>query len=318
MLTFVIGASGTGKSTFAADLAQRTRGHVVSAGRWVREAAGPNPDMGTLEATALARLRQDPYFAAKWIEERLKPYDHEGIVEGIRNPTDLLYLARPGDHVVDLGGAGRYHWEREGLKAVRACRGHLIRLGVSWAEHTRAFARLPVPLPAFVEARLLYQDDRPDLEAGTIVALESYEGKPVTALWRSAAGGTFHDLPLDGFILATKDGLDPADALEMRRQPAGDPLHGIPAAPWPAGQGSPVIEQPPFCLDELAVGLVSVFRPDRTWAGTGRLLWTIHWPDGNELFHLIEVAQGLRLWPPHKLSLNPNTRVLPEWKKRRV
>lgn len=321
MITFIIGASGTGKSTLARDIAKKTRGNVVSAGRWVRAmlpadprlVAPPSPE--DLQHTTLTALWEDPLRSARWIEEQLRPYGHDGVVEGIRNPTDLLYLARPKDHVVDLGGIGTYPWERSGLAAVRACREHLAFLGVTWTDYHRTLARLPTPLPAHVESRLLYQDQRPGTEPGEILALESYVGASVTALWRSASGGMFHDLPLDAFVL---DGdLSPDDALEMRRGGEYDPLHGIPAAPWSAGPGSPVVEAPP------TEDPVVVFRPNRSPAGPGRLLWTVHWPDGNVLYHLVEVAQGLRLWPPHKMMIGAHAAglvefpELPKWRKRR-
>lgn len=311
MLTFIIGASQRGKSTLARALGASDDRAVVSAGRWARDLSGVREHgdeaAARIAEVSLAALRSDPLVAAKVIEASVGAL-RDAIVEGCRNPTDVLHLARPGDHVIDVGGEGVLGWERDGLAAIRACRWHLASLGVTWSDYRRHFATLPSPLVAAARSHLLYGDDRAGVDRGRIVALESYEGDPVTACWMSAGGGMFHDLPLEGFV-GDCMGLDPEDAvlyLDAHPSPvAGDPCYS------PAGPGSPIVELPP------ASGEVAVFGRDRVRVGTGVVRVTIHWPEGNLLLHLVDLNGRLLLWPPHKILWDPAARALPEWRKLR-
>lgn len=329
MLTVVIGASGLGKSTISKHIAQGRK--VISAGGWIRERLGllhhgqtdpcqcrrcrgdtnSPPAVVVLSAASRTALLENPNVCIDWIQSQM-PSDRDVVVEGVRNPRDLMSLIRPGDHILDLGGEGASDFERQGLMAIRASREFLeSQLSVTWANYKRHFATLPAPLAVSVETRFLYGDNRLGTAEGHIIALESYEGAQVTAAWKSLGGGTFHDLPLaafhrPGWAMATEDAVEYFHANPLMEDSLGH-CYG------PADKGSPVIEVPPQ-----GDGQVSVFNRERKWVGVGTSLWMMHWPDGNQLLHLVELESQLFLWPPHKLLWDPEARELPAWKKLKI
>lgn len=300
MITFIVGATGYGKSSLARELSAKQQAPVISAGAWIRKQTGitgHGPEAAQqLAESALTQLAQDPLTAVKYLAAQMNP-SQDNIIEGCRNPTDILHFAKAGDHVIDVGGTGvPGSWEAEGLTAIRACQPHLERLGVSWTTYTRHFAKLPFPLKAFVESKYLRGKDGP-LEAGTITALESYEDKPPTACWRSVHGGVFHDLPLEAFVVGDHS---PREPLE------GGHAYGN------SGPGIPVVESSPV------TGELSFFGRDRKLIGRGgTVLWAMHWPAGNELFYFLDFQGRVFLWPPHKLLWDSTEMELPDWKKLR-
>lgn len=329
MLTIVIGASGLGKSTVSKHIAQGRK--VISAGGWIRERMGiyhhgdkdpcrcrrcrgesdGPPAVELLSAASKVALLENPNVCIEWIRSQMGT-DRNVVLEGVRNPRDLFSLILPGDHVLDLGGEGASEFERQGLTAIRASRAFLeSQLSVTWAAYKRHFCTLPCPLSAAVETRFLFGDGRLGTLNGHILAFESYEGDNVTVCWKSLGGGTFHDLPLEafhrpGWAMGTEDAVE-----YFRAHPVmGGDSKGRCYAP--AGPGAPVLEVPPQ-----GSGKVSVFDRERQWVGVGASLWMMHWPEGNQLLHLIELESQLLLWPPHKLLWDENARELPAWKKLR-
>ena len=229
------------------------------------------------------------------------------IVEGVRNPTDLLCLLRPGDAVLDLGGAGVNDWERVGLAACRALRPWAEQMDVTWTEMQRYFASLPAPVPVYVARRWLYGGVATapcGAEKGYLIALECYPGSPVTCTFRATCGGVFHDIPLEAFCLHSCT--DP-ETEYVYRLPNGSHCYTV------ASETAPVFE--------LSYGDCAdcwVHDRDRDRLGYGTTLGTLHWPEGNELLHLVDLGGRLLLWPPHKLLFTSDpTAELPDWKKLR-
>lgn len=331
-MLFVIGAAGRGKSSICRKLAEgRT---VISAGGWVREAfARPHhgahdpcrcprctgepvePAAEAMGVYAAKRLKEDPDTAIHYvISQRLKLRASRDrcIVEGIRNPRDLMALAFPGDHILDLGGEGASEFERSGLRAIRASRDFLTsQLSITWADYTRYFATLPEPYPMHVEAAVLFGDDHEGSVPGKVIAFESYVGHPVTACWQSDDGGTFHDVPLSA-LYAPDYCIPPDEAvIYYKKDPvmSDGPVNHCYSL---AGKGLPVIEMSPMQGD------VSVFTRDRKAAGPGHVLYALHWPEDNNLLHFLVFMGRLFLWPPHKLMAGVRARELPGWKKRKT
>jgi hypothetical protein len=312
MLTAVIGATGMGKTTTARQLAQQTGAEHVSAGHWIRLETG-RYDHGKEAAAFLAeesrrRLAEDPLVASRVLAEYVECRRDDGvIIEGVRNPTDLLYLLRPGDAVLDLGGAGLSEWERVGLAACRALRSWAEQMDVTWTEMRRYFVSLPSPLPVYVARRWLYggADQAPcGADAGHLIALECYPGSGVTATFRAKCGGVFHDVPLAAFC--RHPCVDPEVEVVYRLPKTG---HCYAAA----GQTTPVFELPyGDCSD------CWVHDRDRDRLGQGTTLGVLHWPEENELLHLVDLGGRLLLWPPHKLLFTlDGSAELPDWKKLR-
>lgn len=122
MLTrvFIIGPTGAGKSTLAQALGEKLGAHVVSAGGWAR-AAFPSKQREELATAAVAKLREDPDVAIRWMErEGLE--DGYQIVEGVRNPRDFALLCAPRRDAViflDAPFAGPASpWEANSLGAL--------------------------------------------------------------------------------------------------------------------------------------------------------------------------------------------------------
>lgn len=311
MLTFIIGATQSGKTTLAKSLGERDNVRVFSAGNLFRELSGikEHTPEATKELTeyALGRLRKDPLISAKHLDICIGSL-RNAIIEGCRNPTDILYLAKSGDHIIDLGGVGITDWEKNGLAAIRACRQHLNTLNITWCDYKRNFCVLPQPLAVAVEIKFLMGNNEPGTEMGKIISLECYEGKEVTACWKSDdKGGIFHDLPLEAFVTNSL-GFDPDDASEyLKVHPVIRDRHCYSLS----AIGNPVIELSP------QLGEVAVFDRLKKKIGIGKAIWMMHWPEGNELMHLIDLGGRLLLWPPHKLLWNLEASELPEWKKLR-
>ena len=110
---------------------------------------------------------------------------------------------------------------------------------------------------------------------GAIVALETYPGESITALFHAANGGTFHDLPLATFR-ADGHGHDGADdGCDWIRR------YGMP------DRGLAVMEP-----GELLGEQVSLFGASGLRVGGGRVMCMIHWPSGNKLLHLVITDGG--------------------------
>ncbi len=161
------------------------------------------------------------------------------------------------------------------------------------------FAPLPEKLPVTLDGSVVGQEG---IIVGKIVALECYEGKPVTAMFHaSETGGTIHDIPLDRFGIAPEIGF-------VRDGTSG--CLGV------SDIGVPVVEDCPLIgIDAQCV----IFSQDREKIGEGESLYILHFPEGNTLFHLVRAGERLLLWPPHKLLFGRlDCDTLPPWKKVRI
>lgn len=327
-MLIVIGASGRGKSTICNQLAEGRR--VISAGRWARErlelfhhgADDPcrrrrrtgtgeaRPSVEALSSFAQVELNKDVDIAIRYVRAQMGANREQCIVEGLRNPRDLMALLQPRDHILDLGGEGTSEFERTGLAAIRACRPFLTtQLRVTWSDYARHFATLPEPIPMHVDAEVLRGSAaRGETVAGRLLAFESYAGAPVTACWQSQAGGAFHDVLLSA-LYSPSYRTPPDEALAYWKKhpilPDSPSAHSYALA----GKGAPMVE-----LSTLR-GPVAMFARNRVWVGTGEVTWMLHWPEDNLLLHVVIYEGRLFLWPPHKLMGDVGARALPEWKK---
>jgi hypothetical protein len=333
MLIFGIGPSGSGKSSVFAPLldAHLERAGVdcviVEAGGWCRRAVDPDPPetlRKRLTEHAIETLKKHPSTAVDWVRTELKDAA-VGIVLGIRNPYDFAQLFDwRTDAVVFLHGWSSDAFEETGILAIRKLLMWADELGISCnyfefvgetdfstkyfdtivdaARHAaprsqRHLAVLPTPEPVMVEERWL-RGLSPSAEgwaSGHLVALESYPGKPVTAMFKGELGGTFHDLPLEALRASFAYG-------ELETPPAL-------ASYGPADVGSPVLEAPP-------IKKCTVFGKDRLEIGRGKSLAALHWPEGNTLYHLVVAGNRFLLWPNHKLLFNGWVGgELPSWSK---
>lgn len=325
MLMVIIGASGVGKSTTARRIASTSSPApvVLSAGYWIRSATGRfdhSPETAAfLAEESRRRLEVNPLAACETLTECIQPFREKGVIlEGIRNPTDLLHLLRPGDAVLDIGGAGTNEWERTGLAACRNLQPWAEQMGVTWTVLPRFFAPLPAPLPVYLSRRWLYGGPNcPDpsysgAERGHIIALECYPRQPVTCTFRAECGGIFHDLPLETFCLPLEAFCrhictDPESEGAYRLPSGGHSYTASPSSP-------PVLElfygSDPSCW---------VYDRDKDRLGRGEVLYVLHWPDSNELLCLVDLGGRLLLWPPHKLLFTEDPAAqLPDWCKLRV
>ena len=104
---FVVGTSGTGKTTFSNELAKMFDLEAVSASRWTTKFGykKTDPDYRTkvTEATKTA-LVDDPYVCINDLSLTIESRDsHSFIIEGIRNPFDFMNLFSPErDYVIFL------------------------------------------------------------------------------------------------------------------------------------------------------------------------------------------------------------------------
>lgn len=325
MLTIITGATGAGKTTLAAQLARETGATVVSAGSWIRDLTGcaeHSPRAAAFLAEQSARkLAADPLIAARTLADAVgrgripvgaTAHVRDYVLEGVRNPTDLLHLLRPGDRVIDLGGVGASPWERTGLDAIRALRPWAEQMDVAWEIREgragfgprRYFAPLPAPIPCHVARRWLTggaASSAPGWEPGEVIAIEAYPGAPYTVAFRGASGGVFHDLPIEAVALGTMPDH------HTYQLPRGGQVYA------PAKDTTPVFEPAPSSL-----GLCWVYDRDRTRLGQGETIGMIHHPEGNELYHLVDLGGRLLLWPPHKLLFTLDAAAeLPDWRKMR-
>jgi hypothetical protein len=318
-MLIIIGGTGYGKSTIAKKLANGRP--IISAGEWIRILSNRRhhgvsdpcncwrcrgeeqpPDLGT---ASIFWLKLNPQVSLEHIQAQM-PADRNVVIEGIRNPGDLIALARPGDHVIDVGGEGTSDFERSGLRAVRECKDFLGHLGITWTTYARCFASLPEPIKASVPVDFLKRNNEAGVVSGKIVALECYSGEDVTAMWASDDGGTFHDIPLSELITKTHHLSNDSDFREYARaNNIVEGSHSYNKSP----KGRAIIEVTPI------MGHIQVFSRNRVWIGTGRSLYMMHWPEDNLLLHVVEIEGRLLLWPPHKLMWG-NCKVLPgDWKK---
>lgn len=291
MLTVIIGAAGVGKSTYARRIAGERA--VVSAGAWVRQEAaefGIAQDHESLARYANETLREDPGYCIRYLDSQLQKSGANCVIEGIRNPGDLLWVQRTqGIHrIVDLGGVGQSDWERAGLAAIRGMRAWLEMQEVAWIDQPSTFLAIPLQIAVTVFKRYLMDQGAAGFEAGFLHAIEIYAGCAPTFVFRSVEGGLFHDIPFSA---------------------TGGAVYG-------KGGRGPAVFEPIEAQD------VVLFRRDKTCVGSGcRAVGIVHWPDDNLLYYLLTSERGqLLLWPPHKILARSEWEDpvgLPPWAKLR-
>ena len=300
MNTFIVGHTGTGKSTLARRLANNDGRRVISAGGWIREHTGCQTHSVAvaqhLAKTAHELLQSDPAICSRWLLNQIAGEDV--IIEGIRNPFDLLSCAKAGDHVTFIESMNASsQWEDAGVGACRGLIKWLEHNGITTSIVTRNIAKLVVPIKVEVLETWLHDLD-PTYKGsitGQIIALETYPGHEVTCMFMATSGGTFHDIPLEAFRLSKIEGnLD----FEDRHCYSNDDV------------GSACVELPP--MDDTSC---RIFSRARVECGYGKALMAVHWPDGNLLMWLVHAGDKLILWPPHKLMFGNTTDCLPDWKK---
>ena len=93
---FVLGYTGTGKTTYAVKLAEDNHWNYISGSGWLKKYSQPTFSSKKertefLTDLTLKELTREPLIASNWIVSQLKQ-DSMNVIDGIRNPTDFIYL----------------------------------------------------------------------------------------------------------------------------------------------------------------------------------------------------------------------------------
>lgn len=95
---WIIGATGTGKSTLAKSMAEESGAKVLECGSFIRSMMSPDATTKELTASSLAILDNDCRYFAKRIGDSLDDLEDDGgqvIVAGCRNPIDFATNFNP-------------------------------------------------------------------------------------------------------------------------------------------------------------------------------------------------------------------------------
>lgn len=165
-------------------------------------------------------------------------------------------------------------------------------------------APLDVPLYGWVENRVL-QDDDPAVEGWSpaqVFALSSYAGHALTVQIRLANGAVFSYVPLHRVRFSDPAAGAIVDRLDLRELVYHDcPDERIAVTTYPHLRGA----------------VRAYIAARKTWR-TGTYLATVDWYTGNDLLHLVMLANGqLAALPSHKVLFAPPADVdaLPAYKK---
>ena len=315
-MLIIIGESRSTKTITAKRLADTRK--VISASGWIRDLYPEVNDPIAFSILSKERLRINPNICINYLRSRINHFGREKvIVEGLRNPRDLLSIIQHGDHILDLGGEGKSPFEITGLKAIRELKDYLaLMYEVTWADYVEQnIILLPEPLKVDVFNSTLFQNaDLPGVTSGAIEAFECYPGQPITAMFKAKEGGVYHDVPLESCITNSDIFSTTEDYREYLRSHAFTFKHSYAIAQ----ETSPRLSITPF---NGVRGYCEVFSPNREWIGSGKSTWILHWPQENLLLHLVELEGRLLFWPPHKLLWEDGQHnaelKLPDWKKNR-
>jgi len=323
---------------------------MAGASAWVR-ARFPGETSGDRAAVtealtrfAIAELRRDPDVSFRHLAAG-HDLDAPLVVEGMRNPYDFARAFDPRrDWAVFLEHAGNDLPEtafERGLDVIDAYLVWLEGAGLLDAGRVRRYrfadhrpgldeavadllAALPRPAaeppvrPAFVHAEvpplrvhvrkeLLFGGDPAylgQLQPATVFAVSSYPGFAPTFQILVADGAVFSFIPVHGLVdptLRAGPELELADLVYHDCKSAEICVHAYAA---------------------LAGDVLCYFKRRDLWLA-GRYLFTVDWHTGNELLHLVALANGqYALLPHHKLKFGsghapgfaPYKKVRPEWK----
>jgi len=120
---WIIGLSGSGKSSFARAVNLKLNVEIIETGKWIRAMHHPESETPELTASVCSILDKDSRFFSRKIAEEIKKFERS-IVVGTRNPTDFVdsFNAKT-DAVVFLGlnqFTAKTSFEKSGVDAICA------------------------------------------------------------------------------------------------------------------------------------------------------------------------------------------------------
>ncbi len=222
-------------------------------------------------------------------------------------------------HVVNNEGLRQLTWRSEGaLEVLRAdapedrISNEAIQEITAWCAKYRVYRLLPqrvqhaiVPIECWVESRVFYNEDPTVTGAtqATIVGVSSYKDCALTVTVITKTGAMFSDVPLHR--LWQKESVD-TDAVRLSLEDLvykNCPSENVLLAQLPTPNEGRVVAT----LRKRGIQL------------EGRYLFTVEWPDDNELHHFVALDNGqYALLPNHKLLFGqPFDAVMPKYLKLR-
>jgi hypothetical protein len=334
---FVLGRSHAGKSPFARRTSEALGIRHVGASAWVRELLPAGADVGTMTAFAIAELRRDPNVSVQSLRGRLAA-DEDAVIEGMRNPYDFTCTFDPRtDHAVfleladdavptafergldviaqylawleeagllDEGRVHRYRYTsyRDGEQTLEHAILDFIARMPKLEAQPRITARVHVQVPPFtthVRAEFLYNMDPAkvgELRRCTVFTVSSYTG----------SAPTFQILLEDGAVFSYV----PPHALV--NPPVAEPQLELADLVYHDAKSVEVAVQ---AFDVLRGPVLAYFKRRDLWLA-GSYLFTIDWYTGNEMLHVVVLANGqYALLPSHKLKFGDHPPGFEPYKK---
>lgn len=332
---FVLGASGSGKTPLARQVAARLGVPHVMASGWVRrlfpDGADPTDRQARIEAMtrfSLGALRQDPLAAVSWLE-RHHPVERPCVIEGMRNPSDFVRVFDPRtDLVVFLehrGSGLRPTGFEAGLEVIAAYLAWSASVGLldpdavlrrgfddireldAAIDEVHAFAARRFPEdPAHPGLAARVHADVPPIE--TCVRRELlHGGRPAFAGWVPCTAFAFASYPGSAptFTVRLADGAVfsyvPPHALRDPARAAEPELDLADLAYHNCPDGDVVVVEHAALRGEL----LCFFKRRDLWLG-GRYRFTVDWYRGNDLLHCVDLDNGqIAFLPNHKIKFGP-------------
>lgn len=341
MRIFVLGKSHAGKSPFARRASEALGIRHVGASAWVRKRFPAGADVAQMTAFAIAELRRDPDVSVAALRSDLRA-DEDAVIEGMRNPYDFTCTFDPRtDHAVFLelaSGApptafetgidviGQYLGWLEETGLLDAGRVHRYRFGgygtvgvdePDTLEHAivdfiaraprgdreaRVAARVHVqipPIPMHVRAEFLYNMDPArvgELRRCSVFSVSSYLGNAPTFQILLDDGAVFSYVPPHALV----------------NPPVVEPVLELADLTYHDARSIDIAVQ---AFDALRGPVLAYFKRRDLWLA-GSYLFTIDWYTGNDMLHVVALANGqIALLPSHKLKFGDHPPGFEPYKK---
>jgi hypothetical protein len=339
---FVLGRSHVGKTPFARRTSEALGIRHVGASAWVRERFPAGADAAQMTAFAIAELRRDPAVSVASLRGRLAADEH-AVIEGMRNPYDFTCTFDPRtDHAVfleladgqpptafergldviaqylawleeagllDEGRVHRYRFATYGEvgaatpdtleHAIVDFIAHVPRVVVDPRPITgRVHVQVP-PFAAHVRAEFLYNMDPAkvgELRRCTVFTVSSYTGSAVTFQILLEDGAVFSYVPPHALV----------------QPPVAEPQLDLADLVYHDAKSVDIAVQ---AFDALRGPVLAYFKRRDRWLA-GSYLFTIDWYTGNEMLHVVVLANGqYALLPSHKLKFGEHPPGFEPYKK---